>query len=1136
MSAADANAVVTLTPPALGPPDGTGPPDGDGPPLGDGAASHRLNTRSFRFLLHLALRKAQTAVILDERRHYVEARRTYRDAIDTITLIINRVGDAAQNRTRLVQLRQTYQDRITEINGLLTATEAPPAPHPHDLSAELAPVERPLARARSHETLSPSLPPPPPTAANLPALPIIHRNPPAPADPPTRPVVPPTRPDVAKFSLPPRRPSAGDASSPPIPPRPDMATSPPEPRLAKLRSQQSHGDLLVRDHRLIAAAVPDAPVPNSASIRRSLESSVLLSLSPNHPNARLIPGPAALEGSAPLCRLPAPIDPPRTPQPTGTRDYYDSLLSDLDTSINTAAQPAGWPARKRGPLALPGRIRSLSQVATLPSATAPRIGRKLSASVLINPRSSALAEIPRQTFTSAIAPSPAATRPRPPSSTASSPRPSPMRSIVESGPISPHSPTSARSLPASPPRARTRPSVQHLFADQATGAASHPSLPDANGGHPSPDASFPQLSTSPLLLDQGVPGSPEPTGPGNRASAFSKFTQLPKLALRGRNSSSTTPDTRPLRRLGSFLLPASGPPAGGRPALTVATSPPGPIPADGPALAQVLQGGPITSPTSVYSFATDLVAPPAPLSAPSGPSTLHDIITEEPDYDAPRGGLPTQWLAGRNALLIGRRRSGSGPNRPGPLGLDGLPPLAAALPPQFAPWTSDLQPYWLLRCIFQSIQGGAWITQRLYMPQRVWFQAGTRLAAVDSKIQACELLVSALHRMVHYTGAQPEVHGHPLQNLDWVLSELTVFEEVIANVQDSLSRKVNGIPAAAVSSANKRKSGPRYHPYQSAPPPPPPMFPSPATTAAGSRSTASLGPGTLSPITEPSHEAHPLSPLSTVTSPVLSPAGRQPAFAAGPGGVFVPTLPSLAPTLSPAAEAALAALYPAGPGAPGGPPSSSGSAFKALGKRMTKGLTSLQASYARDPKLADPRHYVQALCRLCLALQTLEHWTRWFSGWWGVVCHQHLQRAPWANGNSSAGDRPATLPGRPPALGDVPEADPPAPPATSGRRPSSPSLYGAGSPDPIDPDYGRPLAAGLSHRRPSLAESTLSLPPGAAAPTLPPFAGNLQHQQVVHRLNRISEFLHAVVCAFILQDAQALLAKFLKRLREWTLE
>ncbi|KAI9471241.1 hypothetical protein BX667DRAFT_509147 [Coemansia mojavensis] len=82
-----------------------------------GSANTGNNTRSFRFLLTLALRKAQTAVTLDNGGHVDEAIRTYREAISMLGLVLNRTNEE-DGRQRLLHFRQTYSDRVSVLSSL----------------------------------------------------------------------------------------------------------------------------------------------------------------------------------------------------------------------------------------------------------------------------------------------------------------------------------------------------------------------------------------------------------------------------------------------------------------------------------------------------------------------------------------------------------------------------------------------------------------------------------------------------------------------------------------------------------------------------------------------------------------------------------------------------------------------------------------------------------------------------------------------------------------------------------------------------------------------------------------------------------------------------------------------------------
>ncbi|KAJ2838987.1 hypothetical protein FBU31_000788 [Coemansia sp. 'formosensis'] len=76
------------------------------------------NTRSFRFLLTLALRKAQTAVTLDNGGHVEEAIRTYREAISMLGLVLSRTNEE-DGRQRLLHFVSIIATGMNEACGLV---------------------------------------------------------------------------------------------------------------------------------------------------------------------------------------------------------------------------------------------------------------------------------------------------------------------------------------------------------------------------------------------------------------------------------------------------------------------------------------------------------------------------------------------------------------------------------------------------------------------------------------------------------------------------------------------------------------------------------------------------------------------------------------------------------------------------------------------------------------------------------------------------------------------------------------------------------------------------------------------------------------------------------------------------------
>ncbi|KAJ1985112.1 hypothetical protein H4R34_000189 [Dimargaris verticillata] len=1265
---------------------------------------------SFRFILGIALRKAQLAVMEDEREHFVRARKTYTEAIDMLSLVIDHVGATDQKRERLVHLRQTYQDRIRGIDATLATQGLDPLAQGMDDT--LGAMDRSMARAKSYETLATMVPP---STAELPEPPsILRRNPssssvssprmpqnqPAPPVVPARPTlisrtrsthqpslsptmgprptVPTRKPDVVQLAQANRvgtPPPPGTANALIAPPRPDLVDATAAHAVGpRLRSHKSLGDIWAPRSSLSLPTTPDQP--NSGW-------SAPPNVAPENPEPAPHPPTVNTPVSSKHAHSPLPVVDENTPEthslnvaqpgrakaitprrpsprrhPLSVTEYADRWLQAMPPAVPKATRARtsslSFQTKPRNPAAVPDRVRLLSTEERQQATRTTGRGRTRAYSQIVNPQAAAslvanqppVSQFTRQpdqptqgpnghwnhradapTFAeqslgaiSELARRPSKRLPIPPTTgvySASPPR----------APLSPTTIAFPLSYPPSPSApTRTRPPVQALFS----------STPPSDA-QPTPTYAEKPLTDGPLepTQDAGPAGEGRSTersvGAAAPKPALTRLAQLPHPALR---SKSTGPTDRPDRHFStnkSHRTPsvlAAHPPGGWRntamssgvssPALSPTLSHPG----NAHAPASMLQllhpvhhpvPPPLRSPMSIHSTMTTTTlavgdgvgaySTPLSLSAGSGsvsasgradgqpyqPPTLHHVIMEEPDYTEGRQGIPTTWLISYESARARRRSSST--VRPMRV------PSHSELPPHFSPWTVDLQPYWLLRCLSQSIQTGGWVTQQLYIPKRIWYQAGARLTAVEHKINACEILVGAMHRMVHYVGARPrstpkdadpaaatDPLSHPLDNLDWVLGELTAFESVVHEVQDLLAKKVNVVPPPKKSGpSNSAKHAPAHH--AGAPSTPRPMFHFADPTTGWNHSTVSLTTATspkgsylatdtagmatedLSVATSPGYSTvHGHNLVSH--SPGLTTNGLAPSVA----GIVVPPLPDVAPTLPITMASGPGSFSQSSSPPPSGSALSAGGAFKALGKRMTKGLDRIQATYTRDQKVTDPSHYVQAIARLCLALQTLEGWSRYFSGWWTIVCQSSAFRSgplsPPHNASygHSSGDNPSPAPGSGNGGGWMFSPHAPADKSdgaassggsgTTGVRSDTESIAGSDERYSTIPTGSSPRSPAVlaTHRnlslarRPSLAESLGSgksgyhgwpkLVPLASLQTIPwPwFAGNAQHQQIVARLNRIAEFLQTVVCAFILHDLQVLMAKYMKRLREWMLE
>lgn len=111
-------------------------------------------------------------------------------------------------------------------------------------------------------------------------------------------------------------------------------------------------------------------------------------------------------------------------------------------------------------------------------------------------------------------------------------------------------------------------------------------------------------------------------------------------------------------------------------------------------------------------------------------------------------------------------------------------PRARPRPLEPCPESQLLRPYWLLRCVFQTIAhpDGGFLTTKLCIPRKVWMMSNVKLKHVDDKVTYCELLTSSLLNL----------RAINTLDADAVLAEMEAFETVMAQVQTNLSKKLGG--------------------------------------------------------------------------------------------------------------------------------------------------------------------------------------------------------------------------------------------------------------------------------------------------------------------------------------------------------
>ncbi|CBF70808.1 uncharacterized protein ANIA_05807 [Aspergillus nidulans FGSC A4] len=106
----------------------------------------------------------------------------------------------------------------------------------------------------------------------------------------------------------------------------------------------------------------------------------------------------------------------------------------------------------------------------------------------------------------------------------------------------------------------------------------------------------------------------------------------------------------------------------------------------------------------------------------------------------------------------------------------------APLPLEPCPESFLLRPFWLMRCIYQTIAHprGGYLSTKLFVPREVWRVKNVKIKAVEEKISNCDLLTAALLKL-------SKVDTY---DADAVLEEMQAFESVLDQVQMSLSKKV----------------------------------------------------------------------------------------------------------------------------------------------------------------------------------------------------------------------------------------------------------------------------------------------------------------------------------------------------------
>jgi hypothetical protein len=137
-----------------------------------------------------------------------------------------------------------------------------------------------------------------------------------------------------------------------------------------------------------------------------------------------------------------------------------------------------------------------------------------------------------------------------------------------------------------------------------------------------------------------------------------------------------------------------------------------------------------------------------------------------------QNGLPTGGLS----LLDCNIHSPTALGRPNSLVAN------APLPLEPCPESFLLRPFWLMRCLYQTLAHphGGYLSAKLFIPRDAWRVKNIKIKALEDKVSNCDLLTAALLKL-----SQVDTY-----DADAVLEEMQSLESVLDQVQTALSKKL----------------------------------------------------------------------------------------------------------------------------------------------------------------------------------------------------------------------------------------------------------------------------------------------------------------------------------------------------------
>ncbi|MCJ1367979.1 hypothetical protein MMC16_007117 [Acarospora aff. strigata] len=185
------------------------------------------------------------------------------------------------------------------------------------------------------------------------------------------------------------------------------------------------------------------------------------------------------------------------------------------------------------------------------------------------------------------------------------------------------------------------------------------------------------------------------------------------------------------------------------------------------------------------------ISPSTPLSSTfavtgqqrKGPTTTIPALPTPTGGTFTLNGLPT----GGVYLFDSDIHSPTSPGSPNPTAVN--PPL----PLEPCPESSLLRPFWLLRCLYQTLAHprGGYLSTKLFVPRDVWRVRNVKIKGLEEKVANCDLLTAALLKLSRVNTL----------DADAVLEEMQSLESVLDQVQVSLSKKLGNEVGVQVSSS-----------------------------------------------------------------------------------------------------------------------------------------------------------------------------------------------------------------------------------------------------------------------------------------------------------------------------------------------